>query len=732
MPTPEENSPAAPTPSVSSRKRVLACVLCQQRKVKCDRKFPCANCVKADAQCVPAAPLPRQRRRRFPERELLDKLRHYEGLLRENNIEFEPVHVPAAEKVSSNANGKGRNSSHDANSGVRATGLDEPTGEKTTIKSEPVYEAKNIWLAMNQKSQAPNDSDDDEDSDSSANGMPETVVKRALDELYENNDYLLFGSRSNAVDLSALHPGQVQIFKLWQIYLENVNPLLKVTHTPTLQARIIDAAGDVASISAELEALMFSMYSITILSLDDDECRNLFGLPTKDLLTSYQFGCQQALLNCGYLRTSDRDCLTALFFFLISVRPDTDPRSLAPMVAVAVCIAQRMGIHNESTNAKCTVLEAEMRRRLWWALILFDSRLTEMSASKSQTLAPTWDCRVPLNISDFDLRPEMKTPPTVLGRTSEAIFAVVRCEMGDFVRHCGFYLDFTNPALKSIAKNVHQNTILEGSEMVKLRRDIEDKYLKVCDPENPLHFMTIWTARHFLMKNHLLEYYSQSSDAPVRQTDAKRDAGVAFAIGWLECDTKLMTSPITKGFRWLVEFQFPFPAYIHLVQDLRRRPARQHVKKSWEVMSASYEARAMAEDPSENPFFEVFSKIILQAWAARETLFKERNEPEPIPPTIVLDIKQKAAAFASNEQGIAVAEQLFNGIMGTNGDEFDMPMPTAFGSHDPLPDLGAKQGALNKGNEELPETTVQTEMEIDVNQLDWGALDWNPMSGLGW
>lgn len=33
--------------------RVLACVLCQQRKIKCDRKFPCVSCRKAGVQCVP-------------------------------------------------------------------------------------------------------------------------------------------------------------------------------------------------------------------------------------------------------------------------------------------------------------------------------------------------------------------------------------------------------------------------------------------------------------------------------------------------------------------------------------------------------------------------------------------------------------------------------------------------------------------------------------------------------
>ncbi len=72
--------------------RVLACQACQQRKVKCDRRFPCANCVRSQAQCVPAGLVPRQRRRRFPERELLARIRHYESVLQQHKINFEPLH----------------------------------------------------------------------------------------------------------------------------------------------------------------------------------------------------------------------------------------------------------------------------------------------------------------------------------------------------------------------------------------------------------------------------------------------------------------------------------------------------------------------------------------------------------------------------------------------------------------------------------------------------------------
>lgn len=71
--------------------RVLACLRCQQRKVKCDRKFPCAHCVRLKVECQPV-PSARPRKRRFPERQLLDRLRSYEDLLRQNKIDFEPLH----------------------------------------------------------------------------------------------------------------------------------------------------------------------------------------------------------------------------------------------------------------------------------------------------------------------------------------------------------------------------------------------------------------------------------------------------------------------------------------------------------------------------------------------------------------------------------------------------------------------------------------------------------------
>lgn len=115
--------------------RVLACVLCQQRKIKCDRKFPCSHCTKHQLQCVPATQN-RPRRRRFPERELLDRLRKYEGLLRQNKVDFEPLHGDLGARYGKSVDDSGGSDDEHRSEGV---GMPSPS---VTVKSETSYEPK--------------------------------------------------------------------------------------------------------------------------------------------------------------------------------------------------------------------------------------------------------------------------------------------------------------------------------------------------------------------------------------------------------------------------------------------------------------------------------------------------------------------------------------------------------------------------------------------------------------
>lgn len=136
--------------------------------------------------------------------------------------------------------------------------------------------------------------------------------------MYDNNDHILFGSGMEPKNLTLLHPDPVHIFRLWHVYMDNVNPIFKITHSPTVQQQIIEASGNLGELSPALEALMFGIYSSAILSMSNEECIPIFGEDRDTLILRYRNGCQQALINASFLRTSDLQVLVALFLYLVS------------------------------------------------------------------------------------------------------------------------------------------------------------------------------------------------------------------------------------------------------------------------------------------------------------------------------------------------------------------------------------------------------------------------------
>src|SRR2546423_4538400 len=86
------NSSTSSASAAGGSTRTHACVLCQQRKVKCSRESPCSGCVKSRIECVYRdPPPPRRRKRRSPEDILLARLKRYEELLENAGVKVDPI-----------------------------------------------------------------------------------------------------------------------------------------------------------------------------------------------------------------------------------------------------------------------------------------------------------------------------------------------------------------------------------------------------------------------------------------------------------------------------------------------------------------------------------------------------------------------------------------------------------------------------------------------------------------
>lgn len=125
---------------------------------------------------------------------------------------------------------------------------------------------------------------------------------------------LSHGSREGLADL---HPNPLHIFKLWQTFLERVNPLTKIVHAPTVQQQILEAMSDLKQVSKDFEALMFSIYCISLISLQAGDVEKAFGESKKKFLSRCRRGAQQAFRNASFLRTSSTVVLQAFILYLV-------------------------------------------------------------------------------------------------------------------------------------------------------------------------------------------------------------------------------------------------------------------------------------------------------------------------------------------------------------------------------------------------------------------------------
>ena len=138
--------------------------------------------------------------------------------------------------------------------------------------------------------------------------------------MFDNADGFPFAVGGTPRSVTSQHPSAIHIFQLWQVYINNVNPLLKITHTPTLQGRIIEASANLEKASKSLEALMFAIYFMAVTAMREADVITILNEQRSTLLARYYAATQQALINAGFMRNPDLTVLQAYLLYLVRVQ----------------------------------------------------------------------------------------------------------------------------------------------------------------------------------------------------------------------------------------------------------------------------------------------------------------------------------------------------------------------------------------------------------------------------
>ena len=464
-------------------------------------------------------------------------------------------------------------------------------------------------------------------------------------------DFVLSGQpKSNA---RSRHPPPERIHQLWQIFVENVDPLTKVVHVPTLRPAIQKAASNTETIPRSFEALMFAIYGAAVMSLNNDECQKRLCEPRKTLLSRYVTATKAALSRAKFMGTMSLVVLQALLLHLISVRDIYEPRALWSLTGVAVRIAQGMGLERDGEVLGLPPFEIEMRRRIWWLLKTHDFRTAELCGlAKFRDLdTDTESTKWPTNVNDDQLYLGMPSLVAESNKLTDMVFVALKYELTNFA--AGHVARFRRQGRNSSQWDLHA----PGSDKVEIdeafrefEEILETKYVRYCDPSQPLHLMTMLVARIAMNVIRFLTHHPRRWVSIEQTPPSERQWVWEISIKLLEQHNMVQSNPQLKQFAWHAAYFQQWHAFIHLLDTLRANPLIADAEKAWQLIGKTYENTPDMVFDTKKPIHVAVGNLCLKALSDREAALQNESICPPPTPEFILQLRQQREVAKAKRQ----------------------------------------------------------------------------------
>ncbi|KAF4972081.1 hypothetical protein FZEAL_9674 [Fusarium zealandicum] len=576
-----------------------SCVPCQHRKIRCNGQSPCAHCIRTGKDCV---------RLRSPSHQIASTF-----INRGNQRRL----IPSAGQNSGNCG-------QVVDSGDQRRYVEEQVAYRRYENESLIIYSNKLWTSLGDESftlQQMGGRDVDSDSDRRS-PRPSTEFPPA-------DVNLIFG-RQKPDTAPLLCPSAIQSFQLWQVFTSNVHPLTKLLHGPSVQKDILQWLSDPSSAEGPTEALIFSIYLVAMVSMTDGECQSLVGELRETCLARYCHATELALSRVDFLRSTDLKMLQAFTLYLLSLRHLCDHDMLWLLTGLATRMGQRMGLHREASLEGLPPFEAEIRRRVWWQIVILDGRAAQLTGvSMNPDMQLYGDTRQPLNLNDGDLVPSMSSLPCSLPVTTEMIFCSVRIEIGVWMIQQKCLLSSTTTHEK--AKFLKTIDDLQGH--------IEQKYLRDIDTDVPLNLLTTYLARSAICQLRLSMYHpihrpERASDLNEQQADMLLENSLEI----IRYDILSHSTGSLQCYLWHIANFFPFETFVLLISTLSGRPTGQIVETAWDVVNQVYEHHPSFIMDTVDPLYWALGNFTLKAWSQRLASAKSDGLALPLEPTCITQL----------------------------------------------------------------------------------------------
>ncbi|KAI4085944.1 MAG: hypothetical protein LQ344_007992 [Seirophora lacunosa] len=590
------SSSITPPPGPPNKAKSLSCGTCRERKVKCDKTQPCSTCQRAKVPCVfPSAkrlPRKRQGERKKTNEKLLQRLNRLEALVEKAGLdEKEALTVEKKGKIALDGSPQSPNGPSNGEvtqkklsnfdimqkkrerSETSLSSGSQPVGKSAIEGEMSRYLGSNFWANLSDEVEGLridlNESSDGkgevEEDDIRGTGSP---AKPAQAPRSPTN--FIFSFNTSKVDLHPLHPTPAQIETMWSIYVQNVDPINRILHKPTLRKFLSGAKDNISSMpgGSKMQALMFAIYFAAITSLTHEECTLQIGEHKEELLARYRYGTEQALVQAQLLNSSEMVTLQAL----------------------AIRIAHALDLHRDDSFASLSPFNTELRRRLWWQIIILDGRATEDRASDPMISEQSYNTIMPSNVNDEDIGPE--NAHITVGRDgyTEMTFCLICHEVSVTIRQ----LNYAPPGLAGSLAADSQLSQQEKEQLVmKCHERLEAKYLRYCDTTIPLSWATSMVTRMIMARMWLIVHQPlQRQEGGLAPQSVDHEKILLTATEVIEYAHVLETEKCAERWRWFFSTWHQWYALALALVELCHLTRGPVTDRAWKAVNSVFDSWA--------------------------------------------------------------------------------------------------------------------------------------------
>ncbi|EFQ25411.1 fungal specific transcription factor domain-containing protein [Colletotrichum graminicola] len=425
-PPPSSATTARQQSDPGSSKQQLSCVNCRHRKIKCDKLQPrCKQCERSDLDCV----FPSRKRNRKPRQgrqsELLNRITRLESIV----SKVDSGNLDGAGKTPSAAVPTPLSGAASAIGGKTDGSVvamsDAAPSPMAVCDSQPTlptnYMSAEFWdnlcqevEGMRQALDQPSESDGSEDGYPTTTTSPESLTVRGHGPGHDQTPPAVSGLLSSIGRHSTeelRHPPRKHILFMCRIFFSNIDPCFKVIHRPTISAELEAFANSPNKrIDNATEALFFSMYFGAITGLSHEACLANLGEERSVLAQRFREGVETALQKADFLNSTEIRTLQALTYYVCFLRSHNASRASWALIPLVVRLAQALHLYRDGVSPPLPPFEAEMRRRLWWMIVVLDIRAAEDRGTDAAIPRQSYNTRLPFNLNDEDFGPSTTTP----------------------------------------------------------------------------------------------------------------------------------------------------------------------------------------------------------------------------------------------------------------------------------------------------------------------------------